>query len=91
MPLAKEGVVKLCICMQYAIKHYGRFSSVKEMYEFFFFYGRCPLHEKYGLFALMNLLGMDSLPAPRGPYRQDQQDNYFIYYSFQKTIKISAE
>lgn len=84
----EEGVAKLCICMQYAIEHYHPFSSVKEMYEFFSSMEGVRFMKKYGLFTLMNLLGMDSLSLLHEALPPDQRDNfYFIYYSFQKNYK----
>lgn len=84
----EEGVAKVCFCLQYAIEHYHPFASVKEMYEFFSSMEGVRFLKKYGLFSLMNLLGLDPLSLLHEALPPNQRDDfYFLYYSFQKKYK----
>lgn len=80
-----QGMLRACICLQYMITQYLKFSSVQEMYQFFGEREGIRTLKKYHLFAICN----DFFPTPidflhMSLSTAQKNDFYFSYYKFQK-------
>lgn len=85
-----EGIVKLCLCLQYAIDHYHPFHSIREMYFFFASLEGIRFLKKYELYSMMGMLGYEPLTLLHEMLPDEQKSQfYFNYLMFWKLYRKS--